>query len=65
MNPDWPGNFQVAYWTSEWRTVATTYLDRMIKLGYDEMYLDVVDEYQRLGLREMSRVAMPQAQWSI
>ena len=47
VNPDWPGNFQVAYWTSEWRTVATTYLDRMIKLGYDRLSLDVVDGSQQ------------------
>jgi uncharacterized protein (TIGR01370 family) len=47
VNPDWPGNYQVAYWTSEWKTVATAYLDKMIKLGYDGIYLDVVDEYQQ------------------
>jgi uncharacterized protein (TIGR01370 family) len=45
-DPNWPGDYQVAYWSNEWKAVATTYLDTMIKLGYDGMYLDVVDEYQ-------------------
>jgi uncharacterized protein (TIGR01370 family) len=44
VNPDWPGDYQVAYWTSEWQTVATAYVDQMIKLGYDGVFLDVVDE---------------------
>lgn len=46
VNPQWAGNYQVAYWTPEWRTVATTYIDRMITLGYDGVVFDVVDEYQ-------------------
>ena len=43
-NPQWDGNYEVAYWTQEWRDVATTYLDRMIAAGYDGIYFDVVDE---------------------
>jgi cysteinyl-tRNA synthetase, unknown class len=46
-NPQWQGNYQVAYWTPEWRTVATTYIDKMIAAGYDGVYFDVVDEYQQ------------------
>lgn len=46
-NPQWQGNYQVAYWTPEWRTVATTYIDKMITAGYDGVYFDVVDEYQQ------------------
>jgi cysteinyl-tRNA synthetase, unknown class len=45
VNPDWPGNFQVAYWTTEWRTICFDYCDRMIAHGFDGMYMDVVDEY--------------------
>ncbi len=45
-NPQWQGNYQVAYWTAEWRTVATAYIDRMIAAGYDGVLFDVVDEYQ-------------------
>jgi cysteinyl-tRNA synthetase len=46
-NPQWAGNYQVAYWTAEWRAVATAYLDRVIAAGYDGIYFDVVDEYQQ------------------
>lgn len=46
-DPNWPGDYQVAYWTSEWRAIATAYLDNMISLGYDGIYFDVVDEYQQ------------------
>jgi len=46
-NPQWQGNYEVAYWTQEWRTVATAYLDKVIAAGYDGIYFDVVDEYQQ------------------
>lgn len=46
-NPQWKGNYEVAFWTQEWRTVATTYLDKVIAAGYDGIYFDVVDEYQQ------------------
>ncbi|KAB1070741.1 endo alpha-1,4 polygalactosaminidase [Methylobacterium planeticum] len=45
-NPQWEGNFEVAFWTSEWKAVATQYVDNLIKAGYDGAYFDVVDEYQ-------------------
>jgi uncharacterized protein (TIGR01370 family) len=44
VDPDWPGDYQVAYWSSAWKAVATAYVDQMIKLGYDGAFLDVVDE---------------------
>lgn len=45
-NPQFAGDFQVAYWTSEWQTICFDYCDRMLARGYDGMYMDVVDEYQ-------------------
>lgn len=45
-NPQWKGNYEVAYWTPEWRQVATAYIDRIIAAGYDGAYFDVVDEFQ-------------------
>lgn len=50
-NPQWAGNYQVAYWTQEWRDVATAYLDRAIAAGFDGIYFDVVDEYQQRWAR--------------
>ena len=64
VDPSWPGDYQVAYWSNEWKAVATNYLNTMIKLGYDGMYLDVVDEYQMAWATKMPRAAMPRAQWS-
>lgn len=46
-NPQWPGNFEVAFWTQAWRDVATAYIDRVIAAGFDGIYFDVVDEYQQ------------------
>ena len=45
-NPQWKGNFEVAYWTPEWKQVAVAYIDKMITAGYDGVYFDVVDAYQ-------------------
>ncbi|WP_132252974.1 endo alpha-1,4 polygalactosaminidase [Methylobacterium segetis] len=56
-NPQWKGNFEVAYWTDAWRQVATTYVDNLIKAGYDGAYFDVVDEYQTAWAK--SHVADP------
>ncbi len=50
-NPQWPGNYEVAFWTQAWRDVATAYIDRVIAAGFDGIYLDVVDEYQQAWAR--------------
>jgi cysteinyl-tRNA synthetase len=44
VDPDWPGDYQVAYWTDAWKAVYTNYIDQMISLGYQGAYFDVVDE---------------------
>ncbi len=46
-NPQWKGNYEVAFWTQAWRIVATAYIDRVIAAGYDGVMFDVVDEYQQ------------------
>jgi cysteinyl-tRNA synthetase len=45
VDPDWPGNYQVKYWTTQWRTVAYAWCDSLIAAGFDGMYMDVVDEW--------------------
>jgi cysteinyl-tRNA synthetase len=45
-NPQWKGDFEVAYWTPEWKAVAEAYIDKIVKAGYDGVYFDVVDEFQ-------------------
>src|SRR4051794_37057843 len=44
VDPNWPGDYQVAYWTAEWKIIATNHIDQMISLGYQGAYFDVVDE---------------------
>ncbi len=46
----WPDDYWVRYWTSDWRNIIygspESYLDRIIALGFDGVYLDRVDAYQ-------------------
>jgi uncharacterized protein (TIGR01370 family) len=44
VDPSWPGDYEVAYWTPTWWTVCTNYIDQMITLGYQGAFLDVVGE---------------------
>lgn len=44
VDPSWPGDFEVAYWTAAWKTVCTNYIDQMIALGYGGAFFDVVCE---------------------
>jgi len=52
-NPDWPGNYKVRYWDSQWQTIvfgsATSYLDRIIDAGFDGVYLDIIDAFEYWG----------------
>jgi cysteinyl-tRNA synthetase len=45
VDPNWPGNFYVAYWTPEWKAVAQKAIDSMVSAGYDGIYFDVLDVY--------------------
>jgi cysteinyl-tRNA synthetase, unknown class len=44
QDPDWPGDYQVAYWTPQWLTVSENYIQTMINQGYKGAFFDVVDE---------------------
>ncbi|MDB5653929.1 MAG: hypothetical protein JWQ94_1542, partial [Tardiphaga sp.] len=46
QDPDWPGDYQVAFWTPEWKAVAEKAIDKMVAAGYNGIYFDVVDVYQ-------------------
>lgn len=56
-NPDWPGNYKVRYWESDWQDIifGTTdgdnesYLDRIISAGFDGIYLDIIDAFEYFG----------------
>jgi cysteinyl-tRNA synthetase, unknown class len=48
-NPEWRGNYGVRYWHEGWQNIIlggeNSYLDRIVKAGFDGVYLDGVDEY--------------------
>jgi cysteinyl-tRNA synthetase, unknown class len=46
LNRDWGGNYAVRYWESGWQTIILGqggYLDRILKAGFDGVWLDKVD----------------------
>ena len=45
-NPEWKGNFKVKFWELEWQKIIFKSLDRIIKNGYDGVYLDIIDAYE-------------------
>ncbi len=49
-NPDWEGNYKVKYWEESWQNIIfgseSSYLDKIIELGFDGAYLDIIDAYE-------------------
>lgn len=45
-NKEWKGNYKVKYWDSKWQTIVYEYIDRILKVGFDGVYLDVIDAYE-------------------
>jgi len=49
-NPDWPGNYKVAYWEPGWQAIirggAGSYLQRILDAGFDGVYLDLIDAFE-------------------
>lgn len=50
-NEDWDGNHRVEFWNPAWQRIVLTSLDRLVDLGYDGVYLDIVDAYEDQGHR--------------
>lgn len=44
-NPEWKGNFRVAFWDQDWQKIIIGRIDDAIAKGYDGVYLDIVDGY--------------------
>jgi len=49
-DPDWKGDYWVRYWDPAWQAIIygnpESYVDRIIELGFDGIYLDRVDAYE-------------------
>ena len=44
-NPNWPGNYKVKYWYSEWQDIILDYTRRIVEAGFDGAYLDIIDAF--------------------
>jgi cysteinyl-tRNA synthetase len=60
-DPDWRGDYWVRYWDPGWKAIIfgspDAYLDRIIALGFDGIYLDRVDAYAYFEERDGRRTA--------
>jgi cysteinyl-tRNA synthetase, unknown class len=45
-NPNWPGNYKVIFWDSDWQNIIFSYLRRIIDKGFDGVFLDTIDTYK-------------------
>ena len=45
VDPSWPGDYEVAYWSPQWLQISENYITQLINAGYDGVYFDVVNEY--------------------
>ncbi len=45
-NPEWKGNYKVEYWNEDWQDIVYEYLDRIISVGFDGIYMDIIDAYE-------------------
>lgn len=49
-NSQWKGNYKVRYWEAAWQDIIfgnqEAYLDKILAIGFDGVYLDIVDAYE-------------------
>lgn len=49
-NPDWAGNYKVKYWQTGWQNIVygndSAYLDKILDVGFDGVYLDIIDAFE-------------------
>ncbi len=45
-NKNWPGNYNVKYWDSDWQQIILEKVTEIIIKGYDGIYLDKIDAYE-------------------
>ncbi|MFD0998012.1 endo alpha-1,4 polygalactosaminidase [Ohtaekwangia kribbensis] len=49
-NPDWPGNYKVKYWETDWQNIIyknnDSYLNKILAAGFDGVYLDIIDAFE-------------------
>jgi len=65
VNPNWEGNYPVRFWEPAWQEIMfgkpTCPLDVILSMGFDGVYLDVIDSYQvweKQGVKDASKRAV-------
>lgn len=57
-NHNWPGSYKVRYWENGWQDIiygsSNAYLDKILKAGFDGVYLDGVDTFEYFENRKGS-----------
>lgn len=51
-NPDWRGNYPVRYWHAEWQALVRAQLVGIQAQGFDGVWLDIVDGFERFERHE-------------
>ena len=50
VNPNWPGNYKVAYWNEDWQNIIfgndSSYLKMILDAEFDGVYLDIIDGFE-------------------
>jgi cysteinyl-tRNA synthetase len=50
VNPDWPGNYKVQYWNTDWKNIIfgndTSYTKKLLNSHFDGAYLDIIDGFE-------------------
>ena len=50
LNPEWEGDYRVAYWDQGWQDIIVdkpdSYLDRLMAAGFDGVFLDTLDTWE-------------------
>lgn len=54
----WKGNYKVRYWDPEWKAIVKKQVKAALDAGYDGVYLDRVDTYERIKAPGGSRKEM-------
>jgi cysteinyl-tRNA synthetase, unknown class len=46
VNPAWSGNYRVSYWDPQWQALILPEVQRLMAVGFDGLYLDIVDGFE-------------------
>ncbi|MDP3990530.1 MAG: endo alpha-1,4 polygalactosaminidase [archaeon] len=52
-NPQWAGNYKVKYWDPQWQEIILNKVKEIKSLGYDGVYLDIIDAYEYYNAKEV------------